>query len=97
MTYTVGQFFPKQVRADFFSVNLLNMELSKIVETNRERSLADGKLEYWRENINDIFNDRPNLGDPIAHCLHNACLKNHLSKGLIIKLLDAKVKMHEDS
>lgn len=67
------------------------MELSKIVETNREKSLAMGKLEYWRENINDIFNDRPLILDPVAHCLHHACAKNHLSKGLFLKLLDSKV------
>ncbi len=55
-SYVIGNYYPAQIRMDFYAIQWLNLELMKIPETVKETSLAVNKLQFWTESINDIFN-----------------------------------------
>jgi len=54
-TYVIGNYYPKQVRQDFFNINWFNVELMRIPESTKEVSLAMGKLEFWNDSLKQIY------------------------------------------
>ena len=54
-TYVIGNYYPKQIRQDFFNINWFNAELMKVPESTREVSLAMGKLEFWNDSLKQIY------------------------------------------
>ncbi|KAL4470689.1 hypothetical protein ABPG72_001800 [Tetrahymena utriculariae] len=88
-TYVISKYYPSQVRSAFFSLNYYNIELMRIPEMTKETNLIMGKLDFWQESINQIFQDQP-MKEPVSVCLHDACKKNPISKYLMIKLINAR-------
>ena len=53
--FLCGFFQPKQIRNDFYTIYWLNKELSRIVYATREKPLGLGKLDFWQESIEGVF------------------------------------------
>ena len=51
----IGNYYPKQIRQDFFNINWFNTELMRIPESTKETSLAVGKLEFWNDSLKQIY------------------------------------------
>eukprot|EP01017_Pseudomicrothorax_dubius_P038851 TRINITY_DN5887_c0_g1_i1.p1 TRINITY_DN5887_c0_g1~~TRINITY_DN5887_c0_g1_i1.p1 ORF type:complete len:323 (-),score=56.10 TRINITY_DN5887_c0_g1_i1:24-992(-) len=88
-SYVVSKHFPGKIRPDFCTINWLNIELNRIINATRETSLALGKLDFWQNSIDQIYEDRP-IKEPVSICLHKACKTNPIPKGLLTNLVNAK-------
>jgi len=76
--------------------------LTRAVENTKETSLGLGKMEFWSDSIEKIFQvqkfkikvnffkDKP-IKEPVAISLHHACKNNPLPKNLFTQLINAKV------
>ena len=54
-TYASANFVPKNIREDFFAVHWFYHELSRAVESTKETALGMGKLDFWTDSVNKIF------------------------------------------
>jgi NADH dehydrogenase [ubiquinone] 1 alpha subcomplex assembly factor 6 len=76
-------------RNDFLTISWFYSELSRIEETTTQKNLAIGKLDFWAESIDSVFNDNP-VKEPITICLHHTCKQNPLPKFLFQKMINAR-------
>ncbi|EGR30252.1 hypothetical protein IMG5_136840 [Ichthyophthirius multifiliis] len=88
-SYVVSNYYPSKLRDAFFAINFYNIELMRIPENTKEHSLIMGKLDFWEESINQIFQNKP-LQEPLSICLHDTCKNNPISKGILINLINAR-------
>jgi len=57
-TYVTANFLPSNVRPDFYTIYWLYHELTRAVENTKETSLGLGKMEFWSDSIEKIFQVR---------------------------------------
>jgi len=88
-TYCTSNYVPSQVRTDFMNIYWFYHELSRAVENSRETALGLGKIEFWADSVEKIFDDIP-IKEPVAIALHNTCKNNPLPKSLFLQLINAK-------
>lgn len=88
-SYVIANYFPSTVRNDFYTVNWFNVELSRIALVTKEVTLGEGKMEFWSDSLNKIFENRP-IKEPVSICLHQACKNSLLPKSLLLKLVNLK-------
>lgn len=50
-----ANFVPSSVRNDFYTIYWFYHELTRAVENSRETSLGLGKMEFWADSIEKIF------------------------------------------
>ena len=54
-TYIAGYFQPQQIRDHFYTIYWMNKELQRILDSTRELSLGMGKLDFWKDTINNLY------------------------------------------
>jgi len=74
---------------DYYSIYWFYYELTRAVESTKESSLGLGKIQFWSDSVEKIFEDKP-IKEPVSICLHAACKNNPLPKGLFLKMVNAK-------
>ncbi|CAD8050868.1 unnamed protein product [Paramecium sonneborni] len=94
ISFAISKHIPKQVRQDYLNICQFHNELARIEETSKERSLGVGKLQYWSDQIDQIFLDNPQR-DPLSICLHNTCKNNPLPKYLFQKMINYRKQQVE--
>lgn len=89
-TYVSANFLPVEVRQDYYNLTWFYHEITRAVENTREVDLGMGKIKFWRDSIERLYDDDP-IKEPVSICLHHTCKTNPIPKQLLLKLTDAKV------
>jgi len=72
-------------------LHFLNIELMRIPEQTREIQLSLGKMEFWQEQIEEIYQNKvPSIQEPIIQSLYEACKRHIIPKGLIMNIIKAR-------
>ncbi|MDX1738165.1 MAG: squalene/phytoene synthase family protein [Alphaproteobacteria bacterium] len=80
---------PKSLREDVFTIYALNHELSKVSSAVSEATLGHIRLQWWREAIEECFQDNPRRHE-ITRPLAELMQRRNLSKSLFDQMLDAR-------
>ena len=52
--YRMSQFLPPKIRPYYFGINAFFLEILKSREISRERSIAQTRLHWWVQTLNDV-------------------------------------------
>lgn len=89
--FLISFFQPKLIRDDFLTIYWLNKELARLVFGTRERPLGLGKLDFWIETVENLYQDKVNQ-EPISVCLASAIKTSKIPKSLLLRILQAYVR-----
>ena len=84
--FAAGYFQPPQIRADFYTIYWLNKELTRIVYSTRERALGMGKIDFWQDSIESIYEGKANK-EPISVALLQAVKNSGLPKPILLRII----------
>lgn len=62
-TYVTANFVPTKVRDDYYTIHWFFHELTRAVENTRESALGLGKMEFWADSVEKIFDVKYFLKD----------------------------------
>lgn len=82
------------IREDFLFINQLHYELFKILFMTRESNLAIAKLNFWRDNIENLYQNKVSQ-DPLSLCLNETLKKSGLPLSLFLKMVDGRIAQAE--
>ena len=85
-------FAPEEKREALYTVLAFNIEIAKTRGMVRERLLGEIRLQWWRDNIELIYNNSSGINSDhlVARELERAIKKFKLSRGLFDQLIDAR-------
>ena len=66
-------------RADVIAIYAFNQELARTALGAREPMVAEIRLTWWREGLDDLLAGKPPRGDPVMQALAKAIDRNHLA------------------
>ncbi len=87
--YLISLYAPQDKRNALYALFAFNYEISKISYTVSEPMLGEIRLQWWREVINDIYQDKLQLHD-IVPSLAEAIERYALPKDLIMAMIDGR-------
>jgi phytoene/squalene synthetase len=90
VTYMLASYLPQPVRPAYYAIHLLDMELTKISENAREPSLAQGKINFWREAVHRIYSGQKPQPEPLCVALHHAVHNNPLTNGYFQRMISVR-------
>jgi len=76
-------------RADVVAVYAFNQELARVATGAREPMVAEIRLTWWREGLDDLLAGKPPRGDPVMQALAEAIRRNALAPAPLEALADA--------
>jgi phytoene synthase len=87
-------FAPEEAREGLYAVLAFNIEVAKTREMVRERLLGEIRLQWWRDNIDIIYNNSSatNSDHLVLGELERVIKKFKLSRGLFDQLINARSK-----
>jgi NADH dehydrogenase [ubiquinone] 1 alpha subcomplex assembly factor 6 len=87
--FITSLFAPADHREDLFALYAFNIEIARIRETVREPILGQIRLQWWRDNLDQIMNGRT-VGRPVADSLAELLKRRPLPRDRFDRLLDAR-------
>ena len=69
-----------------FALYWLNKELQRIIYSTREKALGMGKLDFWEESIENLYNGVVNK-EPISVALNQAIANHKLPKKILMRVV----------
>ncbi|MEZ5956146.1 MAG: squalene/phytoene synthase family protein [Hyphomonadaceae bacterium] len=88
--WLASRFGPRDVRSTLTTLYAVNYEIAHIGETVREPGLAEIRLLWWREAIDEIFEGHPPRSQPALQALERAVDIAPLSASHFHQMLDAR-------
>lgn len=88
--WLASRFGPRDVRLRLIALYAVNYEIAHIGETVREPGLAEIRLHWWREAIDEIFDGRSPRPHPALLALERAVDTAPLSAKYFHQMLDAR-------
>ena len=79
-------------RADLMALYAFNHELARAVEVASQPLVAEIRLAWWREALDEIFDGRPLRRHPGAEALAEAVRRRGLARGALESLIDARMR-----
>jgi len=76
-------------RADVVAVYAFNQELARVAAGAREAMVAEIRLTWWREGLDDIMAGKPPRGHPVMQALAQAICRNSLAVAPLEALADS--------
>jgi len=76
-------------RADVVAIYAFNQELARTALGAREPMVAEIRLTWWREGLDDLLAGKPPRGDPVMQALARAIDRNHLAAAPLEALTDS--------
>jgi 15-cis-phytoene synthase len=76
-------------RADVVALYAFNQELARIAGGAREPMVAEIRLTWWREGLDDLMAGKPARGHPVMQALAQAIQRNNLAAAPLEALADA--------
>ena len=76
-------------RADVVAVYAFNQELARVAAGAREPMVAEIRLTWWREGLDDIMAGKPPRGHPVMEALAGAIRRNNLAVAPLEALADS--------
>ncbi len=94
--YLVGLLLPKAAhRATWFAPRALNVELAGVVtgvQSERSKAPASARLAWWRQSLVDVCSGKPAPAHPVLQCLEPEAAAGQLSRGFLVRLVEARMK-----
>ena len=79
-------------RADLVALYAFNNELARAVEVASQPLVAEIRLAWWREALDEMFEGRPLRRHPVAEALAEAVGRRGLARGTLEGLIDARLR-----
>jgi 15-cis-phytoene synthase len=76
-------------RADVVAIYAFNQELARVAAGAREPMVAEIRLTWWREGLDDLMAGKPARGHPVMQALAQAIGRNNLAAAPLEALADA--------
>ena len=76
-------------RADVVAIYAFNQELARTALGAREPMVAEIRLTWWREGLDDLLGGKAPRGDPVMQALARAIERNHLAAAPLEALADS--------
>jgi phytoene synthase len=76
-------------RADVIAVYAFNQELARVASAAREPMVAEIRLTWWREGLDDLLAGKPPRGHPVMQALAQAIGRNNLAAAPLEALADS--------
>jgi 15-cis-phytoene synthase len=76
-------------RADVVALYAFNQELARVAAGAREPMVAEIRLTWWREGLDDLMAGKPPRGHPVMQGLAQAIGRNHLAAAPLEALADS--------
>jgi len=76
-------------RADVIAVYAFNQELARVALGAREPMVAEIRLTWWREGLDDLLSGKPPRGHPVMQALAEAIRRNKLTAAPLEALSDS--------
>jgi len=76
-------------RADVVALYAFNQELARVALASREPMVAEIRLTWWREGLDDLLAGKPPRGHPVMRALADAVQRHHLAAAPLEALSDA--------
>ena len=73
----------------------LNKELQRIIYSTREKALGMGKLDFWEESIENLYEGTVNK-EPISVALNKAIISHKLPKKILTRVVKSYVLLARD-
>ena len=81
-----------QARADVIVLYALNYELSRAAVAASQPLIAEMRLAWWREAVEEIFEGRPVRRHPVALALSEAAARRALARADLEALIDGRLR-----
>ena len=92
--FLTTMFAPADRREALLALYAFNIEISKTREVTSHAKLGAIRLQWWREGIDSLFQDKPARRHLILEGLNNALNNNALSKKYFDKIIDGLSLIH---
>ena len=79
-------------RADLVALYAFHHELARAVEVASQPLVAEIRLAWWREALDELFDGRPLRRHPVAEALAEAVRRRPLARGVLENLIDARLR-----
>ena len=76
-------------RADVIAIYAFNQELARTVVGAREPMVAEIRLTWWREGLDELLAGKPPRGDPVMQALAQAIQRNNLAAAPLEALVES--------
>ena len=77
-------------RADVIAIHALDMALARVPLVAHEPMMAEIRLTWWREAIEEIFAGKPARGHPVLIALAEVVVRRKLALGPFLAMVDAR-------
>jgi phytoene synthase len=81
-----------EARGDIVALYALNYELSRAAEVASQPLIGEMRLAWWREALDEIFEDRPVRRHPVALALAEAVRRRRLDRADLEALVDGRLR-----
>jgi phytoene synthase len=78
------------LRADVIALYAFNHELARVAETVREPLMGEIRLTWWREVLDEIFDNRPVRRHPVTEALALAIQRRNLARAPLDAMVEAR-------
>lgn len=98
--YIHGRFLPPEIRPYYYAVHALRLEMLKTRESMQNSTLKSGKLTWWLENLEGIWDGTPAM-EPISIALkelrkYHIVRKSHFERMIRGRLQETDIKTWEN-
>lgn len=80
-----------QARADLVALYAFDHELARALTVASEPLMAEIRLTWWSEALDEVFEGRPVRAHPVAQALASAVRRRGLARGPLDSLIDARL------
>ena len=81
-----------EARADVLTLYALNYELSRAAEVASQPLIGEMRLAWWREAVDEIFENRPVRRHPVAQALADVVARRGLAREGLEALVDGRLR-----
>ncbi|QUD87977.1 squalene/phytoene synthase family protein [Phenylobacterium montanum] len=79
-----------EARADLIALYAFDQELSHVLSATREPMMAEIRLTWWREAVDEIFAGKPARGHPALQALALAIRRRNLAQAPLDAMIEAR-------
>ena len=88
--FLTALFAPAEMRPALYALYAFNIEIAKVAETVSEPLIGRIRLQWWRDALAAIFDDRPAPRHAVAESLADAIGARELSRDRFMRLIDGR-------
>lgn len=87
---------PREARRASFAIRALNAEVAGVRDVVTNKAAGQGRMVFWRQTLNQIYEGEATMGHPVASELRRAIREHGLSKEPLMRLIDSRDTFLDD-